>query len=129
MKILILIAVIVLGAGGFLLYSRMQNSAAPATPASTATTTPNTPTPVATTPTVSCTPAQGEAAFSGKVAYLVHGQSGQYTLQASGGTTYYLRTNDAQAATLKNKLNMAAQVNGTLVAPNSSDVNVTTVCP
>lgn len=102
-----------LGLGGFLLYSRMQNN-----------TTPNKP-----TPTVSCTPAQGETAFSGKVAYLVHGQSGQYTLQSSSGTTYYLRTNDVQSASLKSKTGQDTQVNGTLVAPNSSDVNVTTVCP
>ncbi len=86
-------------------------------------------TPAATTPTVSCTPAQGETVFSGKVAFMASGQSGQYTLQASGGKTYYLRTNDQQSASLKNKLNKNGQVNGTLVAPNSGDVNVTTVCP
>lgn len=91
--------------------------------------TPSTPVPAAATPTVSCTPAQGETVFSGKVAYLVHGQLGQYTLQTSGGKTYYLRANDAQSASLKTKLDKDAQVNGTLVAPNSGDVNVTTVCP
>lgn len=76
---------------------------------------------------VACTPATGESAFNGKVAYIE--QYKQYTLQSADGKTYYLRTTSDQASSLQGKMGKNAQANGTLVTPESSDVNVATVCP
>lgn len=88
----------------------------------------DTPFTVSGTTTASCTPKQGETAFSGKVAYA--DQYKQYTLQTAAGRTYYLNaTNDAQLAILKSKLAKEAQVNGTLPSPDSGDVTIATVCP
>lgn len=83
-------------------------------------------------PSGNCAPAAGETAFSGKVATVSPPDQPnykQYTLQSTGGTTYYLNTtNPAQASSLESKLGKDVQVNGTLVRPNSNDVNVNTVC-
>lgn len=77
-----------------------------------------------------CALAAGETAFSGKVAYL--SQYKQYTLQSADGKTYYLRLNQTteaiQSSTLQNKLGKDAQVNGQLATPQSTDVQVHTVC-
>ncbi|MDO8513029.1 MAG: hypothetical protein Q7S37_00810 [bacterium] len=112
--IIILIVVVLLGVGGYLYFNRTKS-------ASTSTT------------VAACTPAAGEATFTGKVAYV--DQYKQYTL-VSGSTTYYLNTtSDAQALTLQSKIGQTAQVNGTRRAVTgnpraiSNDINVTTVCP
>lgn len=103
--IVALAVVILLGAGGFWYYNRSNS----------------------TSTTTACVPAEGETAFSGKVVYV--DQYKQYTLQSANGVTYYLRTTDNQASQLQAKVGKNAQVNGTLVTPDSSDVIVKTVCP
>ena len=110
----ILVVVVLLGVGGYLYFNRTKS-------ASTSTT------------IAACTPATGETAFTGKIAFI--DQYKQYTL-VSGGATYYLNTtSDAQVSTLKGKVGQTAQVNGTRRAVTgnpsaiSNDINVTTVCP
>lgn len=87
----------------------------------------DTPFTVTSATAASCIPKQGEAAFSGKVAYA--DQYKQYILQTAAEKTYYLQTTDEQSATLKTKLAKNAQVNGSLRVPGSADVIVATVCP
>lgn len=123
-----ILTAILAGVGGFFVYQKFTTSGFPGASQSVGGSSGS----ASNGSSGNCALTTGETAFSGKVSTISppdHPDDKQYTLQSADGKTYYLRTTPAQESNLQNKVGKNAQVNGTLVTPQSGDVNVTTVCP
>ncbi len=116
-----ILTIIIVGAGVFLVYRKMNNPSQPVGGS-------------LNTPSGNCLPANGETAFGGKVSSYSppgHPDYKQYTLQSTDGQTVYLIATPAQESSLQGRMGTDIQVNGTPATPGSwsGGVKVATICP